>query len=307
MEKQTVGVVVGRFQVAQLHAGHRYLLDFVARQHKQLVIVLGVPGSYPTPRNPLSFEMRCAMLGKLYPSATIRPLPDCPNDDEWSKALDAIVKERHPDSDVTVYGSRDSFLGVYSGAFRKVEVPEFETTSGTQIRTHIAKRPGTSEGFRRGVIHTHMTRAPLLYPTVDIAILRPAHNEVLLGAKATDEGKMRFIGGFVGTTDESLELAAKREVSEETSGIEIADLKYVGSAIVRDWRYRGTGDEIMTTLFKATYVFGAPRPADDICTLRWVPLAEMLPLLVQDHMVLGEMLLKSLASVPATLSQQSAA
>jgi bifunctional NMN adenylyltransferase/nudix hydrolase len=289
----TTAVVVGRFQVPKLHLGHRFLIEFAASRHDRLLIVLGVAGSFPTPRNPLSFEMREAMIKKEYPHALIVPLPDCPSDEAWSKALDELI-ERVATLPATLYGSRKSFFSAYSGKFPQEVVPSFNLYAGSKDRERIAKHSGRSEAFRRGVIYTQASRHPIVYPTVDTAILSSDGTQVLLAAKEIDGAKRRFVGGFVDTSDLSLEQAAKREVIEETSSIEVDDFRYVGSARVRDWRYLGTGDEIMTTLFRATYVFGAPRAQDDIISLEWIPLREMMDLLVDEHKPLGEMLLKSL-------------
>ena len=78
-----------------------------------------------------------------------------------------------------------------------------------------------------------------------------------------------MIGGFVDNTDANLEAAVKRESYEET-GLEIADIKYIGSTIINDWRYASEKNKLMTSLFSAKYIFGKPEPNDDIFELKWV-------------------------------------
>ncbi len=81
--------------------------------------------------------------------------------------------------------------------------------------------PATPD-FRRGIIHVHATRLPIPYPAVDVAIVDPHRRMVLLGEKKRDGGKRRFIGGFFDPQiDESFEMAGRREVYEETSGVEV--------------------------------------------------------------------------------------
>ena len=56
---------------------------------------------------------------------------------------------------------------------------------------------------------------------------------------------------------------------EESGGAEIEIISYVGSFRVDDWRYRSERDKIMTTLFKAKYIFGHLSPSDDISELKF--------------------------------------
>ncbi len=302
--RTSVGVVIGRFQVASLHAGHRYLLDYVAARHDQLLILIGATEAFPTKKNPLSYVMREAMVRTAYPHAHIAPLYDHPSNEEWSKNLDALIAKTFPAANAVLYGSRDSFIPYYSGGNTVVEVPKIDAQSGTEYRRKTSKRILRSAAFRRGVIHTQENRFPIPYPAVDIAILNPARQEVLLGAKVSDGDKYRFIGGFVDTTDASLEQAALREAREETSLPTLANIRFVGSRVVDDWRYRGTGDVIMSTLFAATYVSGTPCPADDIAHLAWIPYDKLLAVLQPGHQAFGEMLTEHLTESARKTSVQ---
>lgn len=289
-----IGVIVGRFQVPKLHAGHHFLIESVMREHEDILIVLGTPKSLATERNPLSFEVRAAMLRQEYPFIEIAELADRPSDTEWSDALDDLVLNHPKGPGAVLYGSRDSFLSRYSGLLNTQYLNPSVAENGTALRVGVSKKPLRSEAFRRGVIWAQTNRRGIPYPTVDTAVMNAQRSEVLLGGKSTDGNRLRFIGGFVDPADASLEAAAKREVIEETSSIEVDDFRYIGSTKVDDWRYRGSKDGIMTTFFRATYLFGAPRPADDLVRLQWVPLERLMETLVEEHKPLGEMLLLSL-------------
>jgi bifunctional NMN adenylyltransferase/nudix hydrolase len=295
MRNTTVGVIVARFQVARLHKGHRYLIDYVNAHCSILLIVLGTARSFPTKKNPLSFEMRKLMIANRYPNAIIVPLRDTRLDSRWSAELDNVIASSLPhgigEVAVTLYGSRDSFIDYYTGGHNTEIVPPLGTVNGTKQRKRLADITDSVK-FREGVIHTQMGRPPVVYPTVDIAIIRRETNEVLLGGKNVDGGKLRFVGGFVDPKDASYAAAAKREAYEETTGIEIADLKEIGSTRIDDWRYRGSGDTVMTTFFLATYVFGALHANDDLDRLVWVPIPHVMEYLVPEHEPLGHMLLK---------------
>lgn len=290
-----IGIVVGRFQVTKLHKGHRALIEHALARCDEVLIVLGVARSRPTDRNPLSFELRKAMIKRAYPRVKVAMIEDYRSDELWSDTLDTIVGALYGSGcDTTLYGSRDSCLSVYRGSIKTEAIEPLANCNGTDRRWKTAGRAQSKEAFLAGVIHRELTRAPIVYPTIDVAVMRADEGEVLLCGKACEAGKLRFIGGFVDPEDNSLEDALKREVFEETSGIEIGGIDYVGSARIDDWRYRDSKDAITTAFFKATYVFGAPKPKDDIVALKWVPLARLMEVLVDEHKPLGELLVASL-------------
>jgi len=296
----SVGVVVGRFQVASLHPGHLHLMQFVASLHTDLLVVLGT-SKFPTPRNPLSFEMRKAMVTKHFPRAVVLEIQDRRSNADWSLALDALIKDAYPDRQAVLYGSRDSFIPYYSGCLRTQIVAELGAFSGTQERSKVARKLLSSIAFRRGVIHGWTTRLPVTRPMVDIAIIKHETGEVLLGGNPEDpEGRWRFPGGLVDQTDVSLEAAAHREAMEEVGHIEISKPTYVGSTITSDWRYKNSGEAGMTTLFTCHYVFGAPRAGDDISRVAWVALKDLESKLVEEHKPLGLMLRTHLATKAET-------
>jgi 8-oxo-dGTP pyrophosphatase MutT (NUDIX family) len=86
-----------------------------------------------------------------------------------------------------------------------------------------------------------------------------------------------------GTSDSSLEAAARREAYEETGGVEISDPKYLGSSHIDDWRYRDSPDGITTVLFLSTYIYGRPVASDDLAHLEWVDLTTAKERLVTYH------------------------
>jgi bifunctional NMN adenylyltransferase/nudix hydrolase len=275
-EKTGVGVIVGRFQVDELHEGHIDLIQSVYDRHDKLIIVLGLAAVRATKNNPLDFEARRKMIMEAFPDHNIEIAynQDTQSNKDWSTRLDKLVRTHSaPGSDITLYGSRDSFLKHYEGKLNTKELVQRSFMSGTKSRTVLSNETKASSDFRHGVIWAVNNQYDIAYMAVDIAILDEKQERILL-AKKPGEDKFRLVGGFVDPSDNygqfgALESNARREVAEET-GVEIGDIKYIGSSFVNDWRYRSEKSKIMSILFKATYMFGKPTPMDDIEMLQWI-------------------------------------
>lgn len=300
-----VGVVVGRFQVDKPHVGHLSLLKRVRKKHNKVLICLGCAPARLLKTDPLDYATRAKMMQKYFPWATIVPLHDQPSDELWSVNLDRLIGELFPTDTAILYGSRKSFLKHYNGKWPIEELDELHILSATELRTEISEKIRDSEDFRAGIIYACANRYDISYPVVDVAVLKypdakninPGAIEVLMCRKHSDiSSQYNFIGGFVDTSDENFEDAAKREVMEET-GLGVENCQYLGSAKIDDWRYRGRGDRMVSSFFKARYIFGAPKAVDDIVEVRWIQLQTLqkLPELIGvHHHVLAEMLFKNL-------------
>ncbi|MCU0430010.1 MAG: NUDIX domain-containing protein [Cytophagaceae bacterium] len=289
-EDKDVGVIVGRFQVHDLHEAHRQIIESVMQRHKKVIIFLGVTPAQVTKNNPLDFVARKEMILQAFPAVTVMPIPDTPDDHEWSRELDSRIREACPVNSIVLYGGRDSFINYYFGGFETRELEQTVFVSGTEVRKNVSREVKSSADFRAGVIYAAYNQYPKVFPTVDVAILQ--EDKVLLGKKSNQEG-YRFLGGFTDPTDNSYEEAAKREVMEEAN-IEIGDLRYLGSAKIDDWRYRKEEDKIITHLFAATFVFGAIEPKDDISELKWFSLHELKQEdFVKEHHVLFQLFQKN--------------
>lgn len=276
MENDTsIGVLVARFQVAELTEGHKELLDFVlAKKHNQNVIFLGVAPTKATKNNPLDFDSRRRMLEEAYPGQfTIMFQEDRPTDDQWSAELDERLSIIANGRDVVLYGSRDSFGKHYTGKYTFCEFKQHIYCSGTEQRLLTGKTIKSSSDWRKGCIYATQNRYPAVYPTVDCAIFDDDDLSEIYLARKHDEKLFRFVGGFSDPGDNSFEQAAKREASEET-GMETEVLGWVGSVKIDDWRYRNEQDKVITNLFAMKRVFGVPEAKDDICELRKIKFAE---------------------------------
>jgi bifunctional NMN adenylyltransferase/nudix hydrolase len=267
VKKFPIGVTVGRFQVKELHEGHIGLLDTICANHKKVIVFLGIPAGDAGKKNPLDYNTREAMIKALYPNVVCLPQKDNRSDEVWSDNLDHLIELTFGE-DAILYGSRDSFLPYYHGKHKTIELTPKPFLNGTEIRSKVANEVLPTADFRAGVIHARYAQRPITYPTVDVVAYNDK-NQILLAKKA-NETKFRFVGGFVDRTDTNWEQAASREFREETGNCEIDELRYIASTQINDWRYNGSDNGIMTTLFLGKFIFGAIRPTDDIAVLEWV-------------------------------------
>jgi bifunctional NMN adenylyltransferase/nudix hydrolase len=303
MAKQNVGVVIGRFQVPELHEAHQQLLQHVIEHSDLLVILVGVsPIDGYAPEYPLTFAQRVEVIRAFsvevirdfsHEHALILPVMDVPTNNEWSTQLDALLRGLFPTDVITLYGGRDSFIPHYTGSLVTAcfEPSPAIAVSGSSVRAGL-KLELFSDAFMRGQIFALNQQYPKVYPTVDVAHVRGkfAAAEVLLIQRA-DTGIWCFPGGFVDPTDGTYEQAAKRELSEEVGLLSEAPLEYIGSAYIHDWRYRGSRDKIMTTFFLSLHTSGfAKLKTDEVTEARYVSIQECRDLVAPAHKPLAKML-----------------
>lgn len=297
MEKQEFGVVVGRFQIDDLHEGHEFLLSSVYGKHGQnMCVIIGDTGTPATRKNPLTIASRAAMVNQwfntfLYENKKkhwrtpifevseeldILSLKDNPSDAVWSDNLDKLLNEKFGDKNFILYGGRDSFIKSYRGIHLTIELPDVKieqssTNRRELIYTHPAYYVAANSSIRMGMIRAVGDTIPRIYSTVDIAMIK--NKEFVLMGKKPGELTWRFPGGFVDIEDETLEAAARREFFEETKLTIEGSVKYLKSFTIDDFRYRNCDDaKIMTSLFIADYCFGIPEASDDLQELEWIPL-----------------------------------
>lgn len=291
--RRDIGVVVGRFQVPNLHQGHKFLINYALQRHDRVLVVIGCSPLPLTRRNPLDYETRAMMIGRYFPDIVIARIDDNRSDEVWSNRLDEIISSYFPVNNAILYGSRDCFFGHYKGRHKTelVDVqsdPSGQEYNATDLREAVG--PNGSMEFRMGMIYASKLPFPTSYQAVDTAVLNERDQTVLLGHKVGDGDKLRFVGGFVDPADCNLERAAKREVIEETGHIETADYKYLGSTRISDWRYRGGPNAVMSAFFVAKFIYGRPQAGDDLNAVAWVPLCELEDRIISEHLPLAKML-----------------
>lgn len=270
----SIGVIIGRFQVHKLHQGHLDLISHVASKHSRVIIYLGVSSVLNSKNNPLDYISRQQMLQKQFPEIIIFPINDEKYDDVWSNKLDSELSSIFPTKEITLYGSRDSFKQFYKGKFKTEDFVSKNNFSGTEIRKQISSDIKNDENFRAGIIYSCYNKYDTVYQAIDCLVYNEDKTQILL-CKKPHEYNFRLIGGFVSTKDETLMDAVKREVHEEAQ-IEIGDIQYIASIMVNDWRYKNECDKIMTHIHVAKYVYGNITASDDISELHWTNIKDFL-------------------------------
>ena len=96
-----IGVIVGRFQVPDLHAGHRSLIEFVREYSDEVLVVLGSTHAL-SGRHPFTKKEREQVIRRHYPGLKITEVRDEPSDKQWSENLDALIRQTYPKDRITL-------------------------------------------------------------------------------------------------------------------------------------------------------------------------------------------------------------
>lgn len=301
-EKRTLGVVVGRFQSPFLHEGHRHIIDKAIEECEVVLVLIG-SCIVRSKKNPLDFNTRMHMVMDAYPNVRVKEIKDKKDDIAWATNLQKIVRQNLDMEGFTMsklYGSRDSFLDYYAKEYSfcfdrdNIEVVKIEgipDKSSTAIRENLAVR--RSEDYRVGYIKAVNDTFPASTAVVDAIVygFKAGRSElmVLVGQKHYNKGTYYIPGGFV-DSDETLEVAALRELREET-GLDLYHhrVEYLCSKVLnKDWRYLNSNIKPITTVFSIlvgdiSKTQERIRSGDDLHSVEFKPFSEIRDKLVPFH------------------------
>lgn len=282
--QRTVGVVKGRFQTYEPHAGHDYTVHYAMARHETVLIIVGTRYNSTT-HDPLPFPLIKMMLEGRYPGVmVVEEKTSRASYAKRSEDLTELITKVCPGCEAVIYGARDSIVHTYRGPFKVVEVPTLpQKLSATQMRENIPYR--NSVDFRKGYMRAANDRPPIPYPAVDVAVLDHSGCKVLLIGLADEQPKLRFPGVFFDMKlgDRSYEDAAVRCVDKELPGVSAHSPVAVTSVIVPDRRYRQTKDGVITQIIRLTYEKGVARTTAGITEARWVEWNKVGYVIAPDH------------------------
>src|SRR5687767_11443892 len=150
-----VGVVIGRFQIDELHDAHIGLISEAFKRHDKVLVFIGVSPIAGTRCNPLDYPTREKMLRFYFPDAVVLPAFDNECDHKWSEQIDRQIRVVFPNvSKAFLYGGRDSFISHYHGVHQTVQLDSLKSwTSSTDRRVKIGQKVLDDKNFRRGIIY----------------------------------------------------------------------------------------------------------------------------------------------------------
>ena len=140
-----IGIIVGRFQVSKLHAGHKHLISEALKNFDEVHIFLGcTKGNYIDKRNPLPPAARATMILEEFPQLyeKIHEIEDVGNWPVWVKNLDSLLELLDQENTkISIVGSRDSVAEKYEsfgGKYSSTYISEIPELSGTKSREEIS-------------------------------------------------------------------------------------------------------------------------------------------------------------------------
>lgn len=275
----------GRFQFDALRPEHVGLIETLRQRHERIVVLLQVWPVRTNDQHPLDFNARANMLRAMWPGLDVRGVDAAAEPATKSANLDAAIAEFCKVAKIKgkvprVYGSKKGLTSWYVGTNPTGELAYENFPSGAQIRNRLSECGKASEDFRAGVIWATQNQYPHCIPTVDIAIYDPAAKRVLLGRKP-GESYWRFPGGYAEAATDSNKQDVVREAKEET-GIELVPtperLFFLDGVQIEDWRYKGSKDQVRTSLYVAIVdpaQAATAKAGDDLKDVEWFDPAQI--------------------------------
>lgn len=177
------GVLIGRFQ--PFHRGHHEIVKAALSQVDRLILLVGSASNPCTPKNPLTFDERLAIISSALTAdeadrISVMPIEDFPyNDHRWIAGVHSAIQEaiEYDFSDYQYDGSKISLIGHAKDhssyylkmfpEFGSIDVPNFQMLNATDVRNLLNKEPNIDPSNPRWMLfmvdepHSVMTHAIL--------------------------------------------------------------------------------------------------------------------------------------------------
>lgn len=296
-----LGILIGRFQVPEMHEGHRFLVREMLEQCDQVLILFGSANRTRSVKNPFTYQERKAAALKLFPTIGTAPLNDyLYNDSQWMADVTATIEQareqisRDFETPVTVvlYGHHkdgNDYLRWFP-QYEYVNINSDIDVSGTEVRNSYSHMlPQSVQQDMQYFAQERETFKSYPYPdSLNIccgdAVVECLGHILLIRRKFTPgAGNWALPGGHKHTDETFLECAV-RELYEETN-LRIPKPVLLGSiksSRLFDSPRRSSGIPKLTLavhmVVKPNVDGSLPRAngSDDASETSWVPVADVL-------------------------------
>ena len=296
-----LGVLIGRFQVPEMHEGHRFIVRQMLEQCDQVLILFGSANRTRSVKNPFTYGERRISARKLFPTILTAPLNDyLYNDSQWMADVAATIEtargqvsydfEKHVE--VVLYGHHkdgNDYLKWFP-QYEYVNINSDIDISGTEVRNSFMHLlPDNVQADARYFAKERETFKNYPYPdSLNIccgdAVVECLGHILLIKRKFTPgAGNWALPGGHKNTNETFLQCAL-RELKEETN-IRVPEPVLLGSiksTRLFDNPKRSSGIPKLTLavhmVLKPNADGSLPRAngLDDAAETSWVPISDVL-------------------------------
>ena len=248
------------------HVGHEAVLSEMFDQGKHVVIFLACDQSFPSHRNPLSFEDRKTAIEKVIQkmgheerSFSILNLPNQETNEEWAEILDNLIithaqRPTIQNDQVALFHSRDGFGKHYvngKGRYEVFFVREVPNVSATAIREQIGRTKVESADYLLGKIAQQQLMPVLTLNQVRLIVENDKNEFLVVKYQGRKKPVYRFIGGYFSPAKDQDFLGCLKRKVQEKSDLQLdADPSLVGTVRLTDWRHRESGASIQCIVYK---------------------------------------------------------
>lgn len=296
-----LGILIGRFQVPEMHEGHRFLVREIQSQCDKVLILFGSANRTRSVKNPFTYRERAEATKRLFPEVICAPLNDYPyNDSQWmadvAATIDHVVDILCKENDICpvpiLYGHHkdgNDYLKWFP-QFEYVNINSEIDISGTEVRnSHKHLLPESVQidmeyfAKEKDMFKNYPFPEALNINCGDAVLECSGHILLIKRGRSPGMGNWALPGGHKNTNETFLQCAL-RELVEETN-IRIPERVLIGS-IERTYLFdsptRSSGIPKSTL---AVHIVVKPDPngslprangQDDAVETRWVPISDIL-------------------------------
>lgn len=297
-----LGVLIGRFQVPEMHEGHRFIVRQMLEQCDQVLVLFGSANRTRSVKNPFTYRERQQATLKLFPGILTAPLNDyLYNDSQWMADVAATIEDCREglcheyetgNVEVVLYGHHkdgNDYLKWFP-QYQYVNINSDIDISGTEVRNSVMHMlPESVQADAQYFAKERDTFKNYPYPgSLNIccgdAVVECLGHILLIKRKFTPgAGNWALPGGHKNTNETFLQCAL-RELQEETN-LRIPEPVLLGSiksTRLFDSPKRSSGIPKLTL---AVHLVVKPNPdgslprangSDDAAETSWVPVADVL-------------------------------